>query len=99
MDYHCFKCGKALQLGTAGFVGRKDECAHCKADLHCCKNCAHFDANAYNGCTESQAERVLEKDRSNFCDYFTFRQGTASGAGVSKQKDNALAQLDALFKK
>jgi hypothetical protein len=52
----------------------------------------------YNQCRESQAERVLDKDRSNFCDYFSFNEfrsdaKTKEGGGTTRDK------LEALFKK
>ena len=99
MDYACFNCGKSLALGSGGFVARKDECHHCKADLHCCKNCSHFDPNAYNGCKESQAERVVDKDRANFCDFFAFRNGAVKAGKAANQIDQVMSQLDALFNK
>ncbi len=77
-------------------MGRRDECPKCRADLHSCKNCQHYDRAAYNECKEPQADRVQEKDRSNFCDYFTPRSGGPSAA--DKQKD-LRAAAEALFKK
>ena len=71
MPFLCFHCGRELDLPSSRSVGRSDTCPHCDSDIHCCLNCAHYDETAYNQCHESQAERVLDKDRANFCDYFT----------------------------
>jgi hypothetical protein len=49
-----------------------------------------------NECRENQADRVVEKERSNFCDYFRPRLG--AGTGMSAQ-EKAKAAADALFKK
>ncbi len=88
----CFKCQKETPL--LGKVGRRDECPFCKADQHVCKNCLHFDPQAYNECREPQADRVVEKERSNFCDYFS------PGAGSPQEKkDNLLSAAESLFKK
>lgn len=90
----CHSCG--AEWPVLGSVGRRDECARCHADLHVCKNCIHYDPSAYNECREPAADVVREKDRSNFCDYFSPR-GTG-GPGVDKKSD-LLAAAEALFKK
>ncbi len=91
----CFRCKK--EVDADGTIGRRDTCPFCGADLHCCLNCRFYDLAAYNQCREPQAERVLEKDRSNFCDYFRFRESVhdapETGGGSAKEK------LEALFKK
>ncbi|MFN7728461.1 MAG: hypothetical protein ACK5P7_04840 [Bdellovibrio sp.] len=91
----CFKCSKAVKvLGSA--PGRREECPHCRSDLHVCKNCEHYDPRAYNECRESSADVVKDKERANFCDYF------AAGTGLSKSgptQSDLLAAAEALFKK
>ena len=86
----CFSCGE--QLDSVDKPGRADTCAVCDADVHCCKNCEFYEPGSYNECRESQAERVLEKDRSNFCDYFAFNETSelhsANSSSVSS-KDSA----------
>jgi len=98
MAFHCNHCAAALDLMQGGKVGRRDDCAECGADLHCCYNCTFYDASTYNECREPQAERVLDKDRSNFCDYFKFQEGpgTTSRKGRA-QKEESLKKLDDLF--
>lgn len=90
----CFSCGKELAL-PAGPVGRRESCTHCGSDVRACRNCAHYDPRAYNECREVQAERVVEKERANFCDYFVL--GGASGDAQSSKSD-VLKKLDDLFK-
>ena len=90
----CFSCGKA---GDYEKVGRRDSCASCGAELHVCVNCKFYDKSAYNECREPQADRVLEKNRSNFCDYFSFKVGEVKGLKQST-KDDKLKALDDLFK-
>lgn len=91
----CFYCKREIDL--AGKIGRRETCPGCGKDLHVCLNCDFYDAQAYNACREPQAERVIDKDRSNFCDYFVFRDralGTDSSASTPSAKD----KLAALFK-
>ena len=96
MSANCFKCGVSLEYGPGARPARKDECSKCRADVHVCLNCKHYDSKAYNQCKESQAERVLDKDRSNFCDYFSLFDGVRSAA---TEKMDHLKKLDDLFKK
>lgn len=91
--FKCFKCG--TEVVTAQTPGRRDECLKCGADLHVCLNCRHYDKNAYNECREPAAEVVREKERSNFCDFFSPGAGTG---GIDKAKD-LRAAAEALFKK
>jgi len=91
---NCFHCHK--ELTYSGIIGRREECPHCRSDVHVCKNCQFYDPKAYNECREPSADVVREKDRANFCDYFTPR----SGAGEVVDKAAALrAAAEALFKK
>jgi hypothetical protein len=90
---NCWNCGAAL---TALDYGRADTCKSCGRDTKTCKGCVNFDANAQNQCRESQAERVVEKERSNFCDWFKPAGGGGSGAA---SRDSMKAAAEALFKK
>jgi hypothetical protein len=91
----CYRCRKEVVIPK--IVGRKDVCPSCQADLRCCLNCCFYDARVYNQCRESQAERVLDKDRSNFCDYFSFRE--ADSGPEPEEKQVSKDKLEALFKK
>lgn len=90
----CHNCLKELDIRT--HVGRKDVCPSCGSDLRCCLNCLYHAPGTYNACREPQADRVVEKDRSNFCDYFILAE---DGSGSSaKDPESAKNRLDALFK-
>ena len=91
----CHKCKN--EINVPKIVGRKDTCPLCQADLRCCLNCRHCDPNYYNQCRESQAERVLDKNRANFCDYFKFNDSASDGMTKS-DKDSIRKKLDDLFK-
>jgi len=90
----CHKC--KIELADDFFAGRQTQCPSCGADLHCCLNCSFYEIGAYNDCRESQAERVLDKSRSNFCDFFRFKFGKNSSGSVAA---TAQDKLEALFKK
>ena len=94
MERLCHHCGH--DIGRTERVGRRDACLSCGHDLHCCLNCAFYDPAYHNHCREPQAERQVDKQVGNFCDYFSFRSSRPA-AVVSGR--TARTQLEALFGK
>ena len=93
--HHCLK-ETALPLP----IGRRDECPHCHVDSHVCKNCEHYDVQLNNECREPKAERVVEKDRANFCDEFGAHKLKAGGVNpLQEAKVTARQAASVLFKK
>ncbi|MBP7341452.1 MAG: hypothetical protein KA957_03960 [Syntrophaceae bacterium] len=90
----CFAC--KTEISGDLFVGRQTLCPSCGAYLHVCRNCAFYEPGAANDCRESEAERVVDKTRSNFCDFFLFSSGPPKSAAPAS---DAKAKLEALFKK
>ncbi|MCC6766177.1 MAG: hypothetical protein IT293_16075 [Deltaproteobacteria bacterium] len=89
----CAACG--ADLGRWERVGRRDACPRCAADLRACRQCRFFDPAVADACREPQAERVAEKARANFCDYFAVAErGASAPAGAPA---DARAALDRLF--
>ncbi|MBF0627140.1 MAG: hypothetical protein HQL91_02865 [Magnetococcales bacterium] len=56
-------------LPANGF-GRSDVCSGCTKDTRVCLNCRFHDPGSYNECQERVAERIVDKERANFCDFF-----------------------------
>ena len=73
---------------------RSDLCEKCHASLRSCKMCEFYDQTAYNECREPQAERMLEKEKANYCDYYVLRGGDSGN-----KAEEAFSAADALFKK
>lgn len=92
---NCYNCSKELDFGAEFKVMRSDDCPHCGADMHVCKMCIHYDTIAYNECKEPMADRIVEKEKANFCDYFKLGGGGDAGA----DKDAMIDAAAALFKK
>ena len=92
----CHSCQSVFPLAAGESVGFRDDCDRCRADLHVCLNCAHHDPSAYNECRESNAERVLEPDRANRCEYFRPASGAALG---EENREEALSELERRFRK
>lgn len=92
----CHACGKEVKI--AGHFGRDEICPHCRGDLHCCRNCSFYDEHAQNKCHEPATEWVSDRDKSNFCEYFSFKESKGAGR-ERRQREDAMAKLEALFKK
>ena len=92
--HFCWHC--AQEIASNNFH-RQDTCDHCKRATHACKNCEHYDVSYNNLCRESSADRQVEKEGSNFCDYF---KPSTRGPGAGAKSAEALkSAADALFKK
>jgi hypothetical protein len=92
----CYRCGAPLEFVEKVF--RQDACPSCDADVRCCLNCAEYDESAPDQCREPQIEKVTVKDRANFCEYFTLREGEPPTRRVDKAAE-AKRKLEQLFKK
>ena len=87
----CWRCGAAIE--TRERVGRRDACLGCGGDLRCCRNCRFYDPPSHNQCREPQAERQVDKERGNFCDWFSLGGPRAAVAG-----EDVRGRLEALFR-
>jgi hypothetical protein len=90
----CSFCDKEIEVN--GTVIRSDTCPHCGRDLRCCVQCKFYDPGSYNECKEVSAERVVDKERANFCDYFIIK---GARKNVSGREAMAKQALENLFKK
>lgn len=86
----CWKCGKEIKVES---VYRQTDCPLCGADLHSCKGCKFYAPNSHFECRESISEPVTDKERANFCDFFSVN--TNITAGGSNGNDKAKAAKDA----
>lgn len=96
MTMHCPHCLKELALDSK--IPFRETCPHCVRDLHCCLACVFHDKGCSNECREPQADRVLDKEKANYCEYFQFAKKAVSGQGVDPAAE-AKRRLEELFKK
>ncbi len=94
-EIKCFKCQTVLEILAGSKVLRHEECHKCGAAIHCCKMCKYYDPSAYNECRESVADRVVDKEKANYCDFFILVGNSQDQ--VSKEKLMDLA--NSIFKK
>jgi hypothetical protein len=86
----CFNCATTLPPGT-DFNG---VCPKCNTDLHCCKQCSHFEPSTRFQCLKPIPVRIAVKDKANECALFTprvtvAREGTTNGASAPPPTPNA----------
>jgi hypothetical protein len=79
----CFNCATTLPPGTE----MTGNCPKCNAELHCCKQCTHFEPSTRFQCMKPIPVRIVPKDKANTCNLFTprvtvARDGTSNGAGA-----------------
>jgi len=95
-NYSCWKCGTPLPADTPLPLSRRSKCSHCNADLHVCRQCRFYDTSRNNSCSEPMAERVVNKEKANFCGYFE-PSPSAFGAAENSESRESREKLDALF--
>lgn len=62
----CYDCANPLPDG----FDFTQPCPKCGVELHCCKQCAHFDSSAHFQCAKPIAERIAGKGQRNECALF-----------------------------
>jgi hypothetical protein len=80
----CHFCGAPLDDSAEVF--RASTCDSCGKDLKICLNCRFYSPGAHWDCAEPLAEQVVDKERSNFCDYFRFREASGGGAKADRSQ-------------
>jgi predicted RNA-binding Zn-ribbon protein involved in translation (DUF1610 family) len=90
----CWSCGHVL---TVADFGREAHCPACGKATHACRNCRFFAPGRANDCLEPIAERVVDKERPNFCDLFEPVQ--RNGAAAKPSADDLKAAAEALFRR
>jgi hypothetical protein len=106
----CYTCSVPLPAGFDFLT----PCPKCAAELHCCKQCQHFEPSAHFQCGKPVPERIAQKDKRNECGFFaplvTVARDSAPlppAAGKAepraetrpKSYENARAAFENLFKK
>jgi hypothetical protein len=92
----CAECGTVLPITADSLV----QCPQCRASLHACRQCAHFDPARRFECVQPIPERIADKRAANECSQFmlmvTVERDTSGG---SVRPDDARRAFGNLFKK
>ncbi|MDR1931519.1 MAG: 60S ribosomal export protein NMD3 [Spirochaetales bacterium] len=93
----CYFCG--AEAGDEK-IYRNTLCASCGRELKICRNCKFYSPGAQWDCRETISEAVRDRERANFCDWFSPAdsrdQKTLSSSNQIKAK-NARSDFDKLF--
>jgi hypothetical protein len=92
----CAACGGVLPITAESLA----QCPHCRAELHACRQCAHFDTARRFECAQPVAERVADKRALNQCPLFTMMVTVERDtSGGSARPEDARRAFGNLFKK
>ena len=92
----CADCGTLLSATTDPL----GQCPKCKAELHSCKQCAHFDPGHRFECTQPIPKRIPDKRARNECTFFSLRVTVERDTSSSATRpEDARRAFDNLFKK
>jgi hypothetical protein len=93
----CHFCG--TEIKNPREVYRNSTCPSCQKDLKICLNCRFYSPGAHWDCTETIDEPVNDKDRANFCTFFSLRSAGPGPTASPRADDHAQAKrkIDKLF--
>ena len=99
----CWYCGSPITDEEP--IGRSLRCQSCGKDLRVCKHCRFFLSGAPGSggdCRESNAEPQADRERANFCDWFSldpkFRSQSEGNKSEREKAAASRAAFDNLFK-
>jgi hypothetical protein len=90
----CYKCECDIKVDNNINIHRSETCEKCYTDIRVCKMCTFHDVSSYNECREPSANRITDKEKANFCDFFRVSGGQSSEKDA---KQKALDAANALF--
>ena len=63
----CAACGAVLPIAT----GSLEQCPNCRAAIHACRQCTHFDTGRRFECAQPVPARIADKNARNECPEFS----------------------------
>ena len=92
----CGVCGAVLPIATASL----EQCPSCRAAIHACRQCTHFDPSRRFQCAEPIPERLADKNARNDCAWFSLRVTVERDASPDSTRPGDIRRgFDNLFKK
>ena len=91
----CAACGAVLPIAVSSLK----ECPQCRAALHACRQCAHFEPTRRFECRQPLIERVADKNAANECDGFALSVSVERDASPDSTRPGDIRRgFDNLFK-
>jgi len=91
----CWKC--SLPIDNTREIFRTSVCPECGSDLHSCKNCRFYEIGSHYDCHETIDELVKDKERANFCDYFSVNENLAGNKKSELEIEKSRNAFNDLF--
>ncbi|HXH81333.1 MAG TPA: hypothetical protein VNN07_00225 [Candidatus Tectomicrobia bacterium] len=93
----CAACGVVLPVATSTL----EQCPNCRAAIHACRQCTHFDPGRRFECDEPIPARLADKSARNDCPLFSLRATVERDASPDSavRPADARRAFDNLFKK
>lgn len=92
----CGACGVVLPVATATL----EPCPRCRAAIHACRQCTHFDTGRRFECAQPISERVADKSARNDCASFALRVTIERDASPHSTRPTDIRRsFEDLFKK
>lgn len=88
----CYNCANTLLPG----VDFGTQCPKCAAQLHCCKQCSHFEPSTRFQCMKPIPVRIAVKDAQNECTLFSPRVTVAREVSNSSTGNGGRVPLPAM---
>lgn len=99
--WQCHYCQQEL---SAEVQKKNRLCPSCNSDLHCCKNCTHYDESQSTQCKEPESPWVRDRASQNTCPYFEFvnhkyaKQKQVISHEIANEAEKAKEAFKALFR-
>jgi hypothetical protein len=91
----CAPCGAVLPVATSSL----EQCPQCRAAIHACVQCTHFDTARRFECAEPVPERIADKNTRNTCASFALRVTVERDASPDSTRPSDIRRnFDSLFK-
>ncbi|GHV85331.1 hypothetical protein AGMMS50230_09390 [Spirochaetia bacterium] len=94
----CWYCGSPVTESEP--LGRSKRCS-CGKDLRSCRHCRFYLPGSRGDCSETNAEPEADKERGNFCDWFSlnprFRSAVTGDTKSAAARLGAKSAFDKLF--
>jgi hypothetical protein len=92
----CGACGAVLPIA----IGSLEQCPNCRAAIHACRQCSHFDTGRRFECAQPIPERLADKSAGNDCSWFALRVTVERDASPDSTRPSDIRRgFDNLFKK
>ena len=91
----CAACSAVLPIATSSLA----QCPSCRAALHACRQCTHFEPTRRFECRQPIIERLADKNAANECDGFALRVTVERDASPDSTRPGDIRRgFDNLFK-